>query len=135
MPKQASKIQYVLREKDIDKVAEVFGVDVAYLRMFNDKRMLNVDYIRDRLIKYDYHKLTNGLRFLVDENKTYTYPEITAAICNNYNISKKAFNQIINSKINDNAVFCQRCGIRVSKQQYTKTNGLCENCFAMTIDL
>ena len=33
------------------------------------------------------------------------------------------------------AVFCQRCGIRVSKQQYTKTNGLCENCFAMTIDL
>lgn len=135
MPKQASKIQYVLREKDIDKVAEVFGVDVASLRMFNDKRMLNVDYIRDRLIKYDYHKLTNGLRFLVDENKTYTYPEITAAICNNYNISKKAFNQIINSKINDNAVFCQRCGIRVSKQQYAKTNGLCENCFAMTIDL
>ena len=37
MPKQASKIQYVLREKDIDKVAEVFGVDVASLRMFNDK--------------------------------------------------------------------------------------------------
>lgn len=135
MPKQASKIQFVLREKDIEKAAEVFGVDVVSLRMFNDKRMLNADYIRSRLIKHDYRKLTNGLRFLVDEKKTFTYPEVAAAICNNYNISKKAFNQIVNSKINDGAVFCQRCGIRVSKQQYNKTNGLCENCFAETIDL
>lgn len=135
MPAQASKIQYVLREKDIEKAAEVCGVDVTSLRVFNDKRLLNVEYIRDKLIKHDYKKLTNGLRFLVDENRTYTFPEVAAAICGNYNISKKAFNQIINSKINEGAVFCQRCGIRVSKQQYKKTNGLCENCFAATIDL
>lgn len=135
MPKQASKIQYILREKDIEKAAEVFGVDSTSLRTFNDKRMLNVEYLRDQLIKYDYRKLTNGLRFLVDENKTYTYPEVAATICNEYNISKKAFNQIVNSRINSGAVFCKRCGIRVSKQQYTRTNGLCENCFALTIDL
>ncbi len=135
MPAQASKIQYILREKDIEKTAEVFGVDINSVRIFNDKRMLNAEYIRDRLIKHDYHKLTNGLRMLVDENKTYTYPEVAAAISNNYNISKKAFNQIINSRTNDSAVFCQRCGIRISKQLYQKTNGLCENCFAMTIDL
>ena len=57
MPAQASKIQYVLREKDIEKAAEVCGVDVTSLRVFNDKRLLNVEYIRDKLIKHDYKKL------------------------------------------------------------------------------
>lgn len=135
MSMAASKIMYVLREKDIKKASVLFGVDEVSLRVLNEKRLLNAEYIRNCLIRNDFKKLTNGLELLSSVNKAYTYPEATAAVCNEYGISKKAFSQIYNSKINAGMVFCTKCGKRVTRQQFEKTNGLCEDCFAMSIGL
>lgn len=130
-----NKVMYVLREKDIKKASVLFDVEEASLRVLNEKRLLNAEYIRERLIKNDFKKLTNGLELLARVNKTYTYPEAVIAVCNEYNISKKAFYQIYNSKTNSCLIFCQKCGKRINKQQFEKTNGLCEDCFAKTIGL
>lgn len=131
----ASKILYILREKDIKKASVLFDVDEASLRLMNERRLLNTEYIRECLIKNDFKKLTNGLELLASENKTYTYPEAIAAVCNEYGVSRKAFTQLYNNRVNAGMVFCTKCGKRVTKQQFEKTNGLCEECFALTIGL
>lgn len=131
----ASKILYILREKDIKKASVLFDVDEASLRLMNERRLLNTEYIRECLIKNDFKKLTNGLELLASENKTYTYPEAIAAVCNEYGVSRKAFTQLYNNRVNAGMIFCAKCGKRVTKQQFGKTNGLCEECFALTIGL
>lgn len=135
MSMAASKILYILREKDIKKASVLFDVDEASLRLMNERRLLNTEYIRECLIKNDFKKLTNGLELLASENKTYTYPEAIAAVCNEYGVSRKAFTQLYNNRVNAGMVFCTKCGKRVTKQQFEKTNGLCEECFALTIGL
>lgn len=131
----ASKITYILREKDIKKASVLFNIDEASLRVMNERRILNAEYIRECLIKNDFKKLTNGLELLASENKTYAYPEAIMAVCNEYGISRKAFSKLYNNRVNAGMIFCNRCGKRVSRQQFEKTNGLCEECFALTIGL
>ena len=133
--KQANKIQYVLRDVDIQKASAIFGVDEATLQRLNDQFLLNVDYIRDEIIRSDWRQLIKGLKFLVEKDKGYTYPEVAKAICRHYNISRKALTNIINSKHNRNMVFCKRCGIRISKVAYERTGGLCNNCLVESFDI
>lgn len=131
----ANRIMYVLREKDIKKASVLFGIDEISLRTLNEKRLLNAEYIRECLIKNDFKKLTSGLELLAKDSKTYAYPEAIAAVCNEYGIAKSEFPKIYNSRINKHMLFCTKCGKRVTKVEYDKTNGLCGDCFALTIGL
>lgn len=131
----AEKIEHILREQDIRKASVIFDIDEITLRKLNDKALLNAEYIRETLIKYDYNKLIDGLELLATENKAYTYPEATKAVCNEYGISRIVLNKILNSKRNSNMRFCVKCGKRIMKSQNERTNGLCEDCFANSIDL
>lgn len=54
---QASKIQHVLRDVDIQKASALFDVDEATLHRLNDQFLLNVEYIREELIKHDWTSL------------------------------------------------------------------------------
>lgn len=81
--KQASKIQHVLRDVDIQKASSLFDIDEATLHRLNDQFLLNVEYIREELIKHDWNKLVKGLKYLVDQNQGYTYPEVSKAVCDN----------------------------------------------------
>lgn len=135
MVQSAPKIEHILREVDIRKASVIFEVDETILRLLNDKALLNAEYIRDSLIKYDYNKLIDGLELLADENKNYTYPEAIKAVCGEYHITKQALTQILRSRTNTNMLFCVKCGRRIQKVQYKRTKGLCEDCFAEKIGL
>ena len=129
-----SSVQYILRPKDIEKAAELFGYDQALLKQFNDQRLLNTTYIRALLIRLDFERLTSGLHWLEHNDKDYAYPEVMTALRRHYGISMKALQKILSSR-NQKTLFCSKCGIRVSASTYERTGGLCPNCFADTIDI
>lgn len=132
---EAPKIKYILRERDIMKASEVFGEDVMTLRRLNDSRLLNTEYIRDILVRYDYDKLTKGCKYLVAKNKAYTFPEVMKAIQQEYGISRQTLNSILHGKNNRTMHFCKLCGQRISGTTAARTGGLCSCCHAETLEL
>jgi len=131
----ANRILFKLRDKDIQKAGKLFGVDEVILKRLSDLNLLNAEFIRDSLIKSDYERLTNGLRYLVDQENAYTFPEIKEALKNEYGLSMQALNQVLHGRQNGNMFFCKKCGIRTSSMTYKRTGGLCSNCFAATLDI
>lgn len=130
----ADNIQFTLRPKDLEKASELFGIDQALLDKLNTQRLLNATYIRNLLIRADYERLTSGLHWLEQQDKNYSFPEVQKALRREYNINKETLQKILHGK-NETLVFCNRCGIRITKQCYHRTNGLCSNCFAETLEL
>lgn len=129
-----SSVQYTLRQKDIEKAADMFGYDQAIFKQFNDQRLLNVEYIRALLIRMDFERLTSGLHWLEHNDKKYAYPEVMKALARNYGVTVKVIQQTLSGK-NEAIMFCSKCGIRINRQVSKRTGGLCSNCFADTIDL
>ena len=133
---EAPKIKHVLRDKDILKASNIFGLDEVELRKMNDLRLLNTEYLRDVLIRYDYESLTNGARtFLMERNSAYTFPEVRQAIMSEYGISAQTLNAVLKGTNNKSMYFCKMCGNRITKRQYDTTHGLCVSCAADTIGL
>lgn len=130
----ADSVQFTLRPKDIEKASDMFGIDQAILERLNAQRLLNATYIRNLLIRADYERLTSGLHWLEHQDKNYRFPEVLKALQREYNVSKSTLSNILHGK-NESVVFCNRCGIRITKQCYNRTNGLCSNCFAETLEL
>lgn len=130
----ADSVQFTLRPKDLEKASDMFGIDRALLEQLNSQRLLNATYIRNLLIRADYERLTSGLHWLEHQDKNYRFPEVLKALQREYNISKPNLTKILHGK-NESVVFCNRCGIRITKQCYYRTGGLCSNCFAETLEL
>ena len=130
----ADSVQFTLRPKDIEKASDMFGIDQAILERLNAQRLLNATYIRNLLIRADYERLTSGLHWLEHQDKNYRFPEVLRALQREYNVSKSTLSNILHGK-NESVVFCNRCGIRITKQCCNRTNGLCSNCFAETLEL
>jgi hypothetical protein len=132
---EAPKIKYILREQDILKASQVFDIDVMTLRKLNDQRLLNTEYMRDVLVRFDYDKLTRGCKYLVAQNKAYTFPEVMKAIQQEYGISRQTLNSILHGKNNRTMHFCKLCGQRINGRTAERTGGLCSNCHADTLEL
>lgn len=130
----ADSVQMILRPKDLEKASDLFGIELALLERLNSQRLLNTVYIRNLLVRADYERLTSGLHWLEHQDKNYNFPEVLRALRLEYNISKKILTQILHGK-NESLVFCNKCGTRITKQCYNRTNGLCSNCFAETLEL
>lgn len=130
----ADTVQRVLRPKDLEKASDLFGVELALLTRLNAQRLLNATYIRNLLIRADYERLTSGLHWLEHQDKRYNFPEVMRALQLEYNISKKNLTDVLRGR-NESLIFCNTCGTRITKQMYNRTNGLCSNCFAETLEL
>lgn len=130
----ADTVQYTLRPKDLQKASELFGIEQALLERLNSQRLLNATYIRNILIRADYERLTSGLHWLEHQNKNYKFPEVIRALQREYNVNKNSIAQILHGR-NESLFFCSRCGIRISKRTFDRTEGLCSNCFADNLDL
>lgn len=130
----ADTVQFTLRPKDMEKASDLFGEDMAVLERLNSKRMLNATYIRNILIRADYERLTSGLHWLEHQDKTYKFPEVIRALAREYNISQDSVRSILRGK-NESLLFCTRCGRRIGKTIYDRTDGLCSNCFADKMEL
>jgi len=130
----ADSVKYTLRPKDLDKASELFQIERAMLERMNSQRLLNTEYIRNVLIRADYERLTSGLHWLEHQDKKYRFPEVMRALQREYQINKDALNKVLHGK-NEAVLFCSRCGIRISRQCYNRTKGLCSNCFADTLEL
>ena len=88
------RIQNILRDKDIKKASNLLGIDELTLKRLNDQRLLNSEYIRDLIIRSDYEKLVRGLRYLIDQENAYTFPEIKKALTKEYSVSMQTLNNI-----------------------------------------
>lgn len=130
----ADTVQYTLRPKDLEKASEMFGIELALLERLNAQRLLNATYIRNLLIRADYERLTSGLHWLEHQDKKYNFPEVQRALRHEYNISKQGLQKILHGR-NESILFCSRCGARISKQTFSRTGGLCSNCFADSLEL
>lgn len=130
----ADSVQFTLRPKDLEKASEMFGIDIAMLERLNSQRLLNATYIRNLLIRADYERLTSGLHWLEHQNKNYNFPEVMRALRQEYNVSKPVLSKILHGR-NESILFCNRCGIRITKKCHDRTGGLCSNCFADTLEL
>lgn len=130
----ADSVQMILRPKDLEKASDLFGIELALLERLNAQRLLNAIYIRNLLVRADYERLTSGLHWLEHQDKKYNFPEVLKALRLEYNINKQTLKQILHGK-NESLVFCNKCGIRITKQCYNRTHGLCSNCFAETLEL
>lgn len=130
----SDSVQFTLRPKDLEKASEMFGIDIATLERLNSQRLLNATYIRNLLIRADYERLTSGLHWLEHQDKKYNFPEVMRALRQEYNISKPNLTKILHGR-NESILFCNRCGIRITKKCHNRTGGLCSNCFADTLEL
>lgn len=130
----ADTVQMILRPKDLEKASDLFGIELATLERLNSQRLLNAVYIRNLLIRADYERLTSGLHWLEHQDKNYNFPEVQRALRLEYNISQKVLSQILHGR-NESLIFCSKCGTRITKKCYDRTNGLCSNCFAETLEL
>lgn len=130
----ADTVQRILRKKDLEKASSLFGIDMALLERLNSQRLLNATYIRNLLIRADYERLTSGLHWLEHQDKRYKFPEVLKALRNEYNVSEPNLRKILNGK-NESLLFCTKCGIRITKRVCERTNGLCSDCFAETLEL
>lgn len=127
-------VQYTLRPKDLEKASDLFGLDLPLLERLNAQRLLNTTYIRNLLIRADYERLTSGLHWLEHQDKDYRFPEVMRALSLEYNINKRRLLQVLHGR-NESILFCSRCGVRISKSCFSRTGGLCSNCFADTLEL
>ncbi|MCM1142543.1 MAG: hypothetical protein NC453_28570 [Muribaculum sp.] len=130
----ADTVQRILRQKDLVKASDMFGIDLALMERMNSQRLLNATYIRNLLIRADYERLTSGLHWLEHQDKQYNFPEVLRALQNEYDISRSNLNDILHGK-NESLLFCTKCGVRITKKTCDRTNGLCSNCFAETLEL
>lgn len=130
----ADTVQYTLRPKDLVKASDLFGIDIQTLERLNAQCLLNATYIRSVLVRADYERLTSGVHWLEHQDKDYRFPEVIRALQLEYNLSKANIKKILHGR-NESMVFCNRCGIRITKQCYNRTSGLCSNCFAATLEL
>ncbi len=131
---ESVKITRVLRDDDVKKASAVLGIGEAVLAECNDKCLLNVEYIREILIREDWRKLTSGLQYLVERNRAYSYPEVTEAVCRHWQITKRQLTEILKGRAMK-MVFCPVCGIRVEPLASKRTGGLCANCFTESLNL
>ena len=128
------RIQNILRDKDIKKASNLLGIDELTLKRLNDQRLLNSEYIRDLIIRSDYEKLVRGLRYLIDQENAYTFPEIKKALTKEYSVSMQTLNNILHGRTNANMHFCKKCGFRISAKTALRTGGLCSACFSDTLE-
>lgn len=130
----ADSVRFTLLDEQIDKASELFGFDKFTLKRLNDQRLLNVEYIRNVLIKADYERLTSGLHWMEHQDKEYRFPEVMMALQRKYKVSPKVLSHILKGK-NEAILFCSVCGVRISKIVHKRTGGLCPNCFADTLEI
>lgn len=130
----ADSVQMILRPKDLEKASDLFQIDLALLERLNSQRLLNTIYIRNLLVKADYERLTSGLHWLEHENKNYKFPEVQRALKREYRLTDMELKSILVGR-QDALFFCKRCGTRVTRKTFTRTAGMCPDCFAETIEL
>ena len=133
--KEAARIKYNLTEKQLLKFCDIFGLDLAAVAAVNAISCLNAEYIRDILIRYDYEDLKKGLTYIETIHKSYSYDELKAALAKAYGMPVHEVAKIIRNRTNSDMHFCKKCGKRINKTMLFRTDGLCSDCMANTLDL
>lgn len=132
---EAPRIKYVLTQDQINKFCEIMGLDQAIVEQLNAIYCLNTEYIRDLLIRHDYHELTRGIEYLQTIKKKYNYKEVKMALARAYRMPEAEINDAIQGKKNKDLHFCKECGKRITGQQARRTGDICSECFVDKLDL
>lgn len=129
-------LDFLLTEEMIKKASSIFDIDEATLRRLNDMALLNVEYIRNAIVIWDFERLTKGLTYLADLNQTYTFKDVKLAIAKKYNLSPTLVSRLVvnkATKYRSRLFYCKECGVIMTETECNRTGGICSNCFANNI--
>lgn len=115
-----------LQDKELEKLSTISGVPVADLQNLHALGVLNPRTVIACLIKYDYKRIRSCGR--------YSVRQITAAIMQEYQVSKNTVQNAIYEK-KKKEFFCSQCGRLVKKAELRRNNGLCDQCTINSIQL
>lgn len=129
------RIWHKLTDQQLERFSDLFGISLVSVMALNNLGCLNVEYIRETLIREDFEKLRSGLRYMESEQRAYSYKEVKIALAKVYNTTPAEIDAIIKNRKNSSLHFCKRCGQRTPMQTLQRTGGLCSNCMADTLSL
>lgn len=129
------RIWHKLTDEQLERFSDLFGISLVSVMALNNLGCLNVEYIRETLIREDFEKLRSGLRYMETEQKAYSYKELKIALAKIYNTTPAEVDAIIKNRKNSSLHFCKKCGQRTPITTLQRTGGLCSNCMADTLSL
>lgn len=115
-----------LSNKDLNKFAEINGVDLNILLSLNELGALDITSIHAGLIKHEYKKLSN--------DPQYTGKQIKEALAKEYDLSMYHIETIIYDKRKDTHFCCKECGEEMSRYKFSKNKGRCDKCAVKHIE-
>lgn len=114
-----------LREKEIQKLAEVTGSSIETIYKLNSMGLINTNQALDTLILNDWKNL---------RKTQYPTKQIVSVLSEYYDCSTSKVETIIYKKKKP-VFFCKECKTIITKSMYIKNNGLCDCCMNNKIKL
>lgn len=108
------------------KTADIGYIPVEYILKLRERGWLNQRAIRDDLIRYDYYALLKTKKL----NKN----QIIEKLAGIYDINKRKVYDVIKIKPK-HILYCKRCGKEISNKEFKRNEGICDRCFAQSINI
>lgn len=115
-----------LTEKEFVKLSEITGVSHHDLQKLYVMGILNETVTLDHLIKYDFDTIRR--------KDKYRPGQIITRLADYYTVSKSKIMGAAYRKGHQRH-FCQQCGKKVKAAEFTRNNGLCDDCVAKSIEV
>lgn len=121
-----AKLKIQLTDKEFQKLAEETGVSQYDLQKLNSMGILQDPVLLDLLIQHDFK--------IVKRADKYRTSQIITRLAMFYHVNRTRVMNAIGSKRVSN-YFCEECGKLISKSEYRRNEGLCDDCVAKSIEL
>ena len=118
-------IRSQLRDKEIEKLAEIIGSPLETIYKLDSMGLINVSQAIDVLILNDWKSL---------RKTQYPTKQIVKALSEYYDCSTSKVETIIYKK-KKSIFYCKECKTIITKTMYIKNNGLCDCCMNNKIKL
>ena len=119
-------IRIKLSEAEFQKLAEETGVSQYDIEKLYSMGLIRDNKVLDFLIRHDFFK--------VKRSDKYRTSQIVTRIAMFYHVAEtRVYNAIYNKRMS--RYYCKECGKLIRKSEFTRNEGLCDNCVAKSIGL
>lgn len=115
-----------LTEKEFVKLSDITGIPHHDIQKLYVMGILNEAVTLDHLIKYDFDTIRH--------QDKYRPGQIITRLADYYAVSKNKVKQAAYRKEHQRH-FCEQCGKKIKASEFTRNNGLCDNCVAKSIEV
>lgn len=115
-----------ITDTEIMKLSEALEVPYDTLQKLYSMNILHQPSIYRVLVKHDYTRIRRSDR--------YRPSQIVQAVANKYKLSVATVHDMVHRKP-PRWFYCNECGKTISHREYLRGEGLCDECFARTIEV